>query len=175
MTANSQIKLELLDSARGKTVQTWRFTERFFVRIGRGEACHVCIGDDTVSRVHVDLSYRDGAWDLVPLGRNGVVIAGSRVERTTLTGDTVFRLGASGPMLRFSLIEEPSLNGATICVESPLVPLVGVDEQRKEEEVRQIAESDYFQSLRNRARNLKQGGPPSTTDTTVPPPSSSAS
>jgi hypothetical protein len=59
--------------------------------IGRGPGCDVALPDQTVSRRHARLVFRDGGWILQDLGsRNGVTVNGVRVGRCQLQpGDRV--------------------------------------------------------------------------------------
>lgn len=60
--------------------------------IGRGTACDIVIGNDSVSRRHALLMPRDGAWILQDLGStNGSFVNGFRVGRCSLLpGDDVW-------------------------------------------------------------------------------------
>jgi len=59
--------------------------------IGRGPGCDVALPDQTVSRRHARLIFRDGSWIVQDLGsRNGVTVNGERVGRCQLRpGDRV--------------------------------------------------------------------------------------
>jgi FHA domain len=59
--------------------------------IGRGPGCDVALPDQTVSRRHARLVFRDGSWIVQDLGsRNGVTVNGVRVGRCQLQpGDRV--------------------------------------------------------------------------------------
>ncbi len=60
--------------------------------IGRGTACDIVIGHESVSRRHARLIRRDGAWILHDLGStNGSFVNGSRIGRCSLQpGDDVW-------------------------------------------------------------------------------------
>jgi len=62
--------------------------------VGRGPGCAVALSDDSVSRRHARLVFRDGAWIIQDLGStNGTIVNGERVGRCRLElGDRV-RLG----------------------------------------------------------------------------------
>jgi pSer/pThr/pTyr-binding forkhead associated (FHA) protein len=59
--------------------------------IGRGPGCDVALPDETVSRRHARLVFRDGGWIVQDLGScNGVTVNGVRVGRCQLRpGDRV--------------------------------------------------------------------------------------
>jgi predicted component of type VI protein secretion system len=79
--------------------------------IGRHPSCAVPIGDTSVSRHHARIERTAGGWDVVDLGsRNGVVVAGSRCERWTLSDGDEFKLGEVS--LRFRLA--PAREGASL-------------------------------------------------------------
>jgi hypothetical protein len=53
--------------------------------IGRANSCDVALSDQTVSRRHAQLLFRDGAWIVNDLGsRNGVTVNGTQVGRCQL-------------------------------------------------------------------------------------------
>jgi len=53
--------------------------------IGRGPDCDVALRDDTVSRRHAQLVFRDGIWVVQDLGsRNGTTVNGRKVGRSQL-------------------------------------------------------------------------------------------
>ena len=55
------------------------------VLIGRGSGCDVALCDDTVSRRHAQLVFRDGRWIVQDLGsRNGTTVNGRFVGRCQL-------------------------------------------------------------------------------------------
>jgi pSer/pThr/pTyr-binding forkhead associated (FHA) protein len=59
--------------------------------LGRGRGCDVELDDNTVSRRHARLRYRDGAWVIQDLGStNGTRVNGRRAGRCQLRpGDRV--------------------------------------------------------------------------------------
>jgi pSer/pThr/pTyr-binding forkhead associated (FHA) protein len=101
---DSMITISLLDPVRGHAVQSWEFDGSFAIRFGRAETNHVILGDSQVSRQHGELTRKDGAWSVTPLGRNGIAISGQPINGATLVGpETVLRLAASGPYLEFRI------------------------------------------------------------------------
>ena len=68
--------------------------------IGREASCDVCLGEDTVSRRHVEVSPRDGAWWVHDLNSaNGTFLGGTRIQEHSLQGTTQLQLGAGGPVV----------------------------------------------------------------------------
>ena len=63
--------------------------------VGRGSRCDLVVGNQTVSRRHAQLFFRDGGWILLDLdSRNGTFINGQRVRRSQLLPGDVLTLGA---------------------------------------------------------------------------------
>ena len=53
--------------------------------IGRGSGCDIALGDETVSRRHARLVFRDGGWIVQDLASmNGVTVNGAQVGRCQL-------------------------------------------------------------------------------------------
>ncbi len=101
---DSMISISLLDPVRGDAVQSWEFNGASAIRFGRAETNHVVLGDSQVSRQHGELTRKDGAWSVTPLGRNGIAISGRPINGATPVGpETVLRLAASGPYLEFRI------------------------------------------------------------------------
>ncbi len=68
--------------------------------IGRDLSCDIHIDDDTVSRRHAVVHYRDGEWWLDDAhSANGTYLNGRQVESSRLEGAPSVQLGASGPTL----------------------------------------------------------------------------
>ena len=96
-----QISVHLMDLAKGRVVQTWRFEGKEVVRIGRSEQNDVVIGDPYASRFHTELQYREPRWHLVNQGRHGTVMNGEKVNDVPLEDGAVFRLGGR-PSIRLA-------------------------------------------------------------------------
>ena len=62
--------------------------------IGRSSACHLVLGDDTVSRRHAELRYEDGRWLLRDLhSSNGTYVNGRFVTEAEVRPGDVIHLG----------------------------------------------------------------------------------
>ena len=114
------------------------------------------MSDPYVSRNHASLTYRDGQWRLVALGRNGVVVDNQLITEYPVSGDVSFRLGMEGPTLRFRTTAQPTEILATICFDTLPAPLFQLDEQRLQDDVGEIADGDYFQNLQQRAKQMRR-------------------
>ncbi|MFO0913460.1 MAG: FHA domain-containing protein [Pirellulales bacterium] len=158
------VELDLLDSAQGHPVQSWRFVGRTLVVIGRAEENDVRIVDPRVSRVHAELHYSPAGWILVSRGRNGVVMDGVQVTNVPLSDRLPFQLGPGGPQMRFRLNGLSSAGSATLDnLDTSMLKMVQIDLQKRDEEVRGITEGALFQQLKQRAGELRKrwqsGGP----------------
>jgi serine/threonine-protein kinase len=99
--AGGGVVLHLLDSTRDRPLQTWQFTDRAEITIGRADGNDVVVIDPHVSRQHVKLVEQNGSWRLLSMGRHGTLIGSQPVAEFSLNHCAVFRLGPLGPMLRF--------------------------------------------------------------------------
>ena len=158
------VAVHLMDSALGRPIRTWNFTSKQLITIGRADECDVQISDPYVSRNHAELRAAGGNWSLVSLGRHGVLIQGETITEIPLTAETIFRLGSSGPTLRFDLTAPasespaaPSDNRMTMMFDATLVEnLFELDHSKLDREVSEIADADYFQQLQERAKQLRE-------------------
>ena len=149
------VLLELLDPTYERVVKSWSFAERTVITIGRSDGQDVEVSDVYVSRSHAQLELRDGQWVIVSLGRNGVVCDNKLVTEFALKSGAKFRLGTSGPCLRFRTSGKTE-SMHTVCFDTFPAPLFQIDETKFKEEVGQITEGDYFQSLQDKARQLRK-------------------
>ena len=155
-SADGCVAVHLLDSAQGHPLQTWRFSEKDAITIGRSAENDIAISDPHVSRAHVKLTLVDGAWNLTSMGRHGTLINDQMVAEAKLNHQTVFRLGAVGPMLRFDTDQASNRHGETLDNLSPdMFDMLEVDEKRKQQEVDQIAGNSLFQDLQEQSRRFK--------------------
>ncbi len=148
--------IQLLDSAQGRPIQVWRFDNLATITIGRSADNQITIADEQVSRLHAKLVWQEGVWLLVSLGRNGTVVNDRVVSEVELADQTIFRLGSSGPMLRFHLTKTETGRSETVTnFDSNMLAMLAVDEMRKEEEVQQITENVLFKDLLEQSQLMK--------------------
>lgn len=160
------VTLHLLDSAQGHVVQTWRFKDKTAIVIGRGEDSDVVIADAQVSRLHAKLVWQDGAWNLQSTGRHGTLVNDRLVAETQLKGDTIFRLGANGPTLRFEMGHAERRPSETIdSIHPDLIAMLEIDFERQQQEADDIAGNSLFRELQERVRRTKLNP---TEDTQIP-------
>ena len=148
--------LHLLDPSTGHVVQAWLMAQQTVITIGRDLEQDVLISHPHVSRQHAELRYGNSQWQLVSLGRNGVVIEGKRVTDAVACNGLVFRLGPDGPTLRFFDTPPAANNTMTITADSAPKFALKVDDTRVDEDVREIVDGDYFQQLQERAHELRR-------------------
>jgi pSer/pThr/pTyr-binding forkhead associated (FHA) protein len=73
----------------------FHFTKSF--RIGRVEECEVCIKNDYVSRIHVEVVLENGVWLVRDLNSsNGLFVGDKRVTSVPITQAITIRLGIYG-------------------------------------------------------------------------------
>jgi len=67
----------------------------------------VCLGEDIVSRRHVEISPHDDSWWVRDLkSANGTFLGGSRIEEHSLQGTTRLQLGADGPEVTLEVAQQ---------------------------------------------------------------------
>jgi pSer/pThr/pTyr-binding forkhead associated (FHA) protein len=108
------VSLHLLDSAQGHPIQTWRFSAHTEIMIGREDLNDVVISDPHVSRLHARLVEAHGTWTLISMGRGGIFIDDRLIADIELRPPTVFRLGPTGPSLRFEVGTADPSQGDTL-------------------------------------------------------------
>lgn len=153
----SGVIVQLLDSAVGRPMQGWRFAQQTSISIGRGEDQDVVLSDPYVSRSHAELQCRDGQWVLISRGRNGVLVENRLVAEFPVIGTLVFRLGNSGPTLRFEVVaSEQAVPNQTLRSVALPVDVCELNVEKLREDVAEISEGDYFQQLQRKAKELRR-------------------
>ena len=158
--------LLLLDSAQGQPIQTWRFSDQQEITIGREESRDIVISDPHVSRHHVTLFGTDGDWSLVSCGRHGTLIDNRMVVETPLRSGVVFRLGPTGPTLRFEQGKLATSVTATMDqIDPDALTMFEFDHERSRREADQIAEGALFDELLQASQQMRsarkdKGGSP---------------
>ncbi len=151
------VAVHLMDSALGRPMRSWQFEGKAVIAIGRADECDVAISDPYVSRSHAELRFQNRQWCLVSLGRYGVLVQGQPVTELPIAGETIFRLGSSGPTLRFDPLAAKHDNRMTMMFDSTLVEnMFELDQSKVHRDVGEIAEGEYFRELQRRARQLRQ-------------------
>jgi len=149
------LTLHLLDPNQGFPIQTWTFMVRPEVRIGRAADNEVVIPHPYVSRYHVALKWREGGWELVNTGSHGTLVKGQRVTSARLEEGDEIRLGPMGPTLRFHRASIADNVTGTMAGDMIVQPTISIDPAKKEQEVQEVTQSDYFQQLKQRVQSLR--------------------
>lgn len=151
------VTVQLLDPSYRQPIKTWTFTERPLITIGRGDTADVLISDAYVSRVHAELAFRDNQWLLISRGRNGVLVGSQMITEAPILGEVTFRLGTTGPSLKFSTLPAPAeAASATLSYTADTNPILHLDETKLHAEVAQIASDDYFVRLQQKVKELRR-------------------
>jgi pSer/pThr/pTyr-binding forkhead associated (FHA) protein len=143
-------------------MQTWNFKRQSIVRIGRMEDTDVVVTDPRVSRIHAELHYDEGAWQLSSLGRHGVLFDDQPMTEPVrfLAHGAVFQLGPGGPLLEFLEIDanqmvDSQLGRTTIEFDFVDLTELGIDRQQAAEQVQQITADETFRLLVEKAADLR--------------------
>jgi hypothetical protein len=148
--------LHLLDSEKGRPLQTWTFSDRETITLGRAEENDIVVADPYVSRAHAYLKHESNGWRLTSISRQQVVFQGETWGELPLSEGSIFRLGPNGCFLRFGEASgEASTNLKTISFDATTMPVFSLDRDKMEREVNQIVEAGYFQQLKQAARQLR--------------------
>lgn len=74
-------------------------------RIGRDEGCAVKINDGLVSREHLEVSYKEGIWQIEDLcSSNGIYLNGEKTGHLILSEPVKLELGKNGPVVNLELV-----------------------------------------------------------------------
>ncbi|HUQ72071.1 MAG TPA: FHA domain-containing protein [Planctomycetaceae bacterium] len=153
--AAAAITVQLVDPNDGRQLQVWSFMETDSITIGRGDDQCVTLADPYVSRQHAELRRDAAGWRVIAHGRNGVFVGGASVSNVLLEAGTSFRLGPTGPALRYQTQVESS-GGATLSFDPESMIVLQMNRGQLEEQTREVIETDYFQKLQQTARSLRQ-------------------
>jgi pSer/pThr/pTyr-binding forkhead associated (FHA) protein len=142
------VSVLLLDSAQGKPIQTWRFSDQTEITIGREDGRDIVISDPHVSRHHVTLVASDDSWMLISQGRHGTLIENRLVVEAPLRSGVVFRLGPTGPMLKFDEGKLATSATATMDqIDPDAIAMLELDQERSKREADKIAADPLFDEL----------------------------
>lgn len=141
--------------------QTWVLKPQPVVRIGRSSGCEIVIQHPMVSRLHAELFWRDDHWELVSRGRYGTYLDGDPVESIAVGPKAnLFQFGEGGPYLQFVFELSDKLETAGTMMPM-MFALPAIDALARDEQVENIASSDFFRSLKEKASGLRRRPEPS--------------
>jgi len=153
------IVLDLLDTATGQPLQTWRFTRQTRILIGRASDGDVVVTSPYVSRAHAYVQNVDGVWQAVAISSQQLLVNERRVALVELYDGSVFRLGSNGCSMRFSRdIQETTApdSGQTLAIDPDNLPFLQLDRTQLMREVDEIANGDFFQNLSENLQRIRQ-------------------
>lgn len=151
------VTIHLLDSALGHSLQSWSFFDRHEISIGRADGNDVVISDPHVSRLHAKLVWQGRNWTLVSVGKHGTLVNDRVVAETQMGDATRFRLGASGPTLRFEQGVAERRHSETVdSVHPELIEMLEIDRLRQQAEANEIAGHSLFQELQEHVRRTRR-------------------
>ena len=149
--------LELLDPDEHECIHAWELAGDGEITLGRSPASDVVVRNRFVSRKHARLEPSEGGWLLSADSEQGVFVDGQRRERISLELGKVFRLGAGGPSLR--LVEptrtSPDESETTVRFRPSDLEMLSLDTRQRDDEVDEIARSDFFRDLKQRMDKLR--------------------
>ena len=150
------VSVLLLDSAQGKPIQTWRFTDATEITIGREDGRDIVISDPHVSRHHVTLVASGSDWMLISCGRHGTLIDNRIVAEAPLRSGVVFRLGPTGPTLRFDQGKALTSTTATMDqIDPDAIAMLELDQERSRREADKIAGGALFDELLQTSQRMR--------------------
>jgi pSer/pThr/pTyr-binding forkhead associated (FHA) protein len=97
------ITINLLHPVNSNPVQTWRFSSKNVIRIGRSKDNSVVVLSSVVSRHHAELRRQKFGWEVHSFGANGTYVEGKQVTQANIVDGTVIRLANSGPRIQVRL------------------------------------------------------------------------
>jgi pSer/pThr/pTyr-binding forkhead associated (FHA) protein len=169
------VLIHLLDSAQGDPLQTWRFSARHEISIGRNEENDIVIAHPQVSRYHARLVANGTEWTLFSTGRHGTLVNDRAVTEYAMSHSAIFQLGSGGPKLRFDNASIAASRSETMDnIDWDSLAALHVDDVRKQQEVEQITGNAVFQALQEHSRSLRRSadsnGMPLSDETAIEPP-----
>jgi hypothetical protein len=172
MDESTTHRLELLDADRHHALQAWPLDAGREVNLGRARTNDIVLASPLVSRQHARMRFAEGCWMIEALSELGVWWRGGLRSRIALESGVAFALGEHGPSLRLVRVAplEDFDAGATMRFRPENLGVLMLDSARRDREVAEIAESDFFRHLEQRAGRLRakaRGADPSEEGGTV--------
>lgn len=135
----------------------WTFSDPIpdCISIGRDASASVALSDPYVSRIHAELIWDGSSWKLWSRGRNGVYVDGRGVDNYPLTHGTRFRLSSVGPTFRFDQ-QSAAVGQHTLTIDPTVMQFLSLNQTQVVEQANEIAETNYFRQLQEKARLLRQ-------------------
>ncbi|AFY70951.1 Forkhead-associated protein [Thalassoporum mexicanum PCC 7367] len=129
------ITINLLHPVNSNPVQTWRFSSKDVIRIGRSKDNSVVVLSSVVSRHHAELRRQKIGWEVHSFGANGTYVEGKQVTQAKIVDGTVIRLANSGPRIQVRLDADES--SPKVELESEMIDALDEMELSEEEQANQ--------------------------------------
>jgi pSer/pThr/pTyr-binding forkhead associated (FHA) protein len=159
------VVLYLLDSEQGHPLQYWSFEGEPLINIGRAADNDIVFPHPGVSRSHAYVRFDGGAWTVFSISQQGIYYGPHKLMELRLQPGMVFRLGSSGPCLRFGAAEQESDEPTTLALNGDQRPILTLDHQKLLNDVTKVTEDDAFQRVMTALKQLrgsKADEPPAT-------------
>jgi hypothetical protein len=159
------VVMYLLDSEQGHPLQYWSFEGEPLITIGRAAENDIVFPHPGVSRSHAYMRSDGGEWTVVSLSQQGIYYSLHKLMELRLQPGMVFRLGSSGPCLRFGAAADGSDALTTLGVSRDQQPVLTLDLKKVHTDVTKVTEEHSFQRVMTalqRLRGSKAGEPPGT-------------
>ena len=158
MAESSTHRLELLDADQHHALQAWPLDTGRPWSLGRARTNDILLASPLVSRQHATMRFVDGCWVIESQSELGVWWRGTLRSRVVLEAGVAFALGEHGPRLRLAqaaaTIDDFDA-GSTIRFRPENLGILNLDTTRRDREVAEIVESDFFRHLEKRAGTLR--------------------
>jgi hypothetical protein len=162
MDESTTHRLELLDADQHHALQSWPLDSARELTLGRARTNDIVLASPLVSRQHARLRCVDGCWLIEAVSELGVWWRGGLRSRVALESGVAFSLGEHGPRLRLAKAVTTLDDfdaGSTISFRPENLGILMLDSARRDREVAEIVESDFFRHLESRASRLRAKSP----------------
>jgi FHA domain-containing protein len=151
-------RLELLDADLHHALQAWPLDANRETSLGRARSNDIVVASPLVSRLHARMRFVESCWVIEALSELGVWWRGGLRSRVALEEGVAFALGEHGPRLRLTRVaplEDDFDAGATMRFRPQTFGVLVLDAARRDREVAEIVETDFFRHLERRAGELR--------------------
>jgi hypothetical protein len=150
-------RLELLDADQHHALQAWPLEGGRELTLGRARTNDIVLASPLVSRQHARMRFVESCWVIEALSELGVWWRGGLRSRVALESGVAFALGEHGPRLRLTRMAtvDDFDAGSTMRFRPENLGILVLDAARRDREVAEIVESDFFRHLESRAGKLR--------------------
>jgi len=151
-------RLELLGADQHHALQAWPLDAARELSLGRARTNDIVLASPLVSRQHARLRFVETCWVIEAQSELGVWWRGGLRSRVALEDGVAFALGEHGPRLRLARsapLEDDFDAGATMRFRPQNLGILVLDAARRDREVAEIVDTDFFRQLERRAGQLR--------------------